>query len=72
MNFAQPSIEILGIRIDEPVTTFTDLIVSVVCLYAFYHLHKIPIKSKVHWNLKYYFLSMGIATIFGGLIGHGF
>ncbi len=72
MNLPQPSIEIFGIRIDEPVTTFTDLIVSAVCLYAFYQLNKIPIKNKVHWNLKYYFLSMGIATIFGGLIGHGF
>ena len=72
MNLTQPGIELFGIRIDEPVTTFTDLIVSAVCFYAFYKLDKIPIKNKVHWNLKYYFLSMGLATLFGGLVGHGF
>jgi len=72
MNLTQPSLELFGIRIDEPITTFTDLIVSAVCFYAFNKLHKIPIKNKVHWNLKYYFLSMGLATLFGGVVGHGF
>ncbi|NJN26336.1 MAG: hypothetical protein HC819_10335 [Cyclobacteriaceae bacterium] len=72
MNHPQPSVEWLGIRIDEPVTTFTDLLVSLVCFYAFYKLNRIALKHKVHWNLKYYFLSMGIATLVGGLIGHGF
>jgi uncharacterized membrane protein len=72
MDMFQPSITVFGLRIDEPVTTFTDLIVSAVCFYAFYRLHTIPIRNKVHWNLKYYFLSMGFATLIGGLIGHGF
>ena len=72
MNLTQPSVDFFGIRIDEPVTTITDLLVSVVCLYAFYQLNKIPVKNQVHWNLKYYFLSMGLATLIGGLIGHGF
>ena len=72
MELVQPSIYFLGIRIDEPVTTFTDLIVSSVCFYAFYQLHKIPRRNNVHWNLKYYFLSMGMATLIGGIIGHGF
>ena len=71
MNLPQPSVELFNIRIDEPVTTITDLIVSAVCFYAFYKLHKIPVKNSVHRNLKYYFLSMGIATLIGGLIGHG-
>jgi len=72
MEFVQPSIEILGLRIDEPVTTFTDLMVSVVCFYAFYKLSKIPIHNKVHLYLRYYFLSMGFATAIGGIVGHGF
>lgn len=72
MELAQPSIDFLGIRIDEPITTATDLIVSAVCFYAFFRLNKVPLKSKVHWNLKYYFLSMGLATLIGGVIGHGF
>lgn len=72
MNLPQPSIKLYGIRIDEPVVAFTDLIVSAVCFYAFYKLNKIKLKNNVHWNLKYYFLSMAIATFIGGVIGHGF
>jgi len=72
MEFIQPSIDILGIQIDEPVTTFTDLMVSAVCFYAFIKLSRIPVHNKVHLYLRYYFLSMGIATTIGGLIGHGF
>ena len=68
----QPSIELFGILIDEPVTTFTDLIVSAVCFYAFYKLLKIPVRNKTHTYLKYYFLGMALATAIGGLIGHGF
>ena len=72
MELVQPSIYICNIRLDEPVTTITDLVVSVMCFYAFYQLNSIPKKNKVHWNLKYYFLSMGLATLIGGVIGHGF
>jgi hypothetical protein len=72
MNLSQPSIDFFGIRIDEPVTTVTDLIVSAVCFYAFYRLNKISIRNQVHWNLRYYFLSMALATLIGGVIGHGF
>jgi hypothetical protein len=69
---AQPPVEIFGIQILEPVTTFTDLIVAAVCFYAFYWLQKSQRKKRVFVFLKYYFLTMGIATTFGGLIGHGF
>lgn len=68
----QPSIEILGILIEEPITTVTDLFVTAVCFYAFYRLLKIPTMNKMHTYLKIYFVSMGIATAVGGLIGHGF
>lgn len=72
MALAQPAIEFLGVRINEPVTTFTDLMVSAVCFYAFFKLSQITMRNKVHLYLRYYFLSMGIATAIGGLIGHGF
>lgn len=70
--YEQPSVFPFGIRFDEPVTTITDLAVSFVCFYAFFKLNKIPIRNKVHLYLKYYFLSMGIATTVGGIVGHGF
>lgn len=68
----QPSIELFGIMIQEPVTTFTDLIVSAVCFYAFYKLIAMQKQGKLFIYLKMYFLLMGIATTFGGVIGHAF
>jgi len=68
----QPSIDLYGIRIDEPVTTATDLLVSVVCFVAFYRLTKLSLPGKTQLYFRLYFLLMSIATFFGGLIGHGF
>ena len=68
----QPPIDLLGVKIQEPMTTFTDLIVSAVCFYAFYQMYKKKQRQKVFIFLKYYFLTMGIATTLGGLVGHGF
>lgn len=62
----------LGLRVDEPVTTLTDLVISAVCLYAFAALRKSTSSDPIHTYLKYYFLSMAAATFLGGVIGHGF
>ncbi len=72
MVYQQPSIYIHGLRIDEPVTMITDLLVSAVCFYAFVKLSRLESENKVHMYLKYYFLTMSIATGIGGLLGHGF
>lgn len=72
MIYEHTSINIGTIRIDEPVTVLTDLAVSAICFYAFYKLNGIHKKNKVLVYLKYYFLSMSIATFIGGVIGHGF
>jgi len=72
LNSSQPSVFPLGIRIDEPVTTITDLMVTAVCIYAFIKLNKHKSDTKVLLFLKYYFLGMGIATFFGGVFGHAF
>lgn len=72
MVYAQPSIKLFSVRIDEPVTTLTDLLVTAVCFYAFIRLSRIPLQNNVHTYLKFYFLSMAAATAIGGLIGHGF
>lgn len=72
MIYEQPSIYFQGIRIDEPVTTLTDLVVSTICFYAFYKLNQRQENGKVYYFLKYYFLTMGLATLIGGLIGHAF
>jgi hypothetical protein len=72
MTDPQPSIYPFGIRIDEPMTTFTDVIVAAVCFYAFYQLDKRKFPGKSQMFFRYYFLLMGVATFLGGVIGHGF
>ena len=71
MSEIQPSVFIWGFRLDEPVTTLTDLVLSAVCLYAFFRLSRITDKQKLHQYLRFYFLCMGISTLLGGVIGHG-
>ncbi|HFB99436.1 MAG TPA: hypothetical protein ENJ53_01395 [Phaeodactylibacter sp.] len=68
----QPDIYILGVRIQEPVTTLTDLLIAGVCLYAYWILSKQKNVGKVTRFKYLYFLLMGIATVLGGLLGHGF
>ncbi|NBP69638.1 MAG: hypothetical protein EBU52_12920 [Cytophagia bacterium] len=68
----QPSVYWLGLRIDEPVTTLTDLLVSAVCFYAWYKLGKLAAGSKSLLYFRYYFLLMAVATLLGGLVGHAF
>lgn len=66
------SIELFGIRIDEPVTTATDILVSAVCFFAFYSLTKRKLPARTQTYFRLYFLLMSIATFIGGVIGHGF
>lgn len=72
MVFKQPSIYPFDLRIDEPVTVATDILVSAVCFYAVYRLLKLSSGKRLHRLLIAYFMSMGIATFLGGVIGHGF
>ena len=68
----QPSIELFGITIMEPMVTFTDLWITAVCVYAFIKLMKLNKPGKVHQYMRWYFLIMGLATFSGGVLGHAF
>jgi len=61
-----------GIRIDEPVVTVTDLLVSFLCFLYAYKIHQSGKTEKTFLYFKIYFFTMGIATMLGGLIGHAF
>ncbi len=71
-KFIQPSIEILNIRIDEPITTATDLLLAAICFYAFFQIRKLKYTDKVKKYFKYYFLILGLGAATGGLFGHAF
>ena len=66
------TIHVLGVKILEPVATITDILVSIVCIFAFYKIHKTGKKEKTFTYFKLYFLIMAVATLLGGLIGHAF
>lgn len=66
------TINLWGIRIDEPVVTATDLLVSALCFIYAFRIHQSGKPERTFLYFKIYFLVMGIATLLGGLIGHAF
>jgi len=69
MGELQPPIFIDNVRIGEPITTITDLLVATVCFYAYAKLgRQQDFAAKRYFRL--YFLFLGIATFWGGLITH--
>ena len=72
LNYIQPSVEVFGIRIDEPVTTLTDLLFAAVCFYAFFRISRQETSVRTKVLFKYYFLTLGLGALFVGLLGHAF
>lgn len=68
----QPSIELFGIKILEPVTSATDLLIAIVCFYAYYKLKKLNRPGQSHRFMKYYLLSLGVSTFVSGILAHAF
>src|ERR1041385_9208428 len=66
-----PSIELFGLRIDEPVTMTTDLIVALIGIFGYFKIasknSSLPVKLYSH-----FFLWMGFSTFIAGIVGHGF
>ena len=62
----------MNLRIDEPITTATDIILAAICFYAFYRIRKEEASGRIKKYFKYYFLTLGLGALFGGLLGHAF
>ena len=71
-NLFQPSVEILNIRIDEPITTITDLLLACICLYGYLQIRKLEHQVRCKSYFAYYFLTLGLGAMTGGLLGHAF
>src|SRR5689334_6647575 len=72
MSFEKTYWEIGGIIVNEPMTAITDLLVAGVCFYAFF---KRTGHVKYEWThvfFRYYFLFLGLSTLYGAVIGHAF
>lgn len=66
-----PSVELFGLRIDEPVTTFTDLLIAIVGIVAY----KNTASDNNDRSLSLYrlfFLFTGISTLVAAFLGHAF
>ncbi len=72
LKFIQPSIDLMNIRVDEPITTATDIIMAAICFYAFIRIGKLEAGGRIKWYFKYYFLTLGLGALFGGILGHAF
>lgn len=70
-EYAQPSIELWGFILNEPVTVLTDLLIAGVCYYAYIKLKRTDSPGPVRKFFMYYMLLMGVATAIGGIVGHG-
>lgn len=65
-------IKLFGITILEPSTVISSLLMAIVCFYAFVHLGRLARAHRMYSQIRYFFLFMGIATVIGGVLGHGF
>jgi hypothetical protein len=68
----QPSVQLFGITIQEPIVTLTDLIVATVCFVSFVILNKQKRTDLVFVISKYSMFLLGSATLLGGILGHAF
>lgn len=69
--FQNPTIYIGELRIDEPVTTLTDVLFCAVCFFAFFKT-KCLINHKAVRLYRLFFLLTGISTLVAAVIGHAF
>lgn len=65
-------IYVFGITLLEPSTVLSSLVMTAVCLYAFFRLNKQGHAHRMYQHIRYFFLFMAIATAVGGVLGHGF
>lgn len=59
-------------RIDEPVTVLTDLLLALISFYAWARIRRLEGSDTIKSYFKYFFLTLGLAALSGGLLGHAF
>lgn len=69
--FQNPTIYIGDLRIDEPITTLTDLLFISVCFFAFFKTKNAAKTTGVNLY-RWFFLLTGASTLVAALIGHAF
>lgn len=70
-NF-QPDLILGGLRLGEPVTAFTSLLMAFMCLYAWKRLGKFSSVITRPDYFRFFFLLMAISAFLGAVVGHLF
>jgi hypothetical protein len=68
----QPSIDLLGVKISEPVIALTDFLVVFVGIYAWWRLRKYDNKAEYIRFFRYFLFLTAISALFGAIFGHAF
>jgi uncharacterized protein DUF6962 len=69
--YQNPTIYLGTLRIDEPVSAVTDIIMCSVCFYAFYKTKALEAYKPVSLY-RWFFLFTGLSTLVAAIIGHAF
>jgi uncharacterized protein DUF6962 len=69
--FQNPTIYLGALRIDEPVSAITDIIICLVCFYAFYKTKALEAYKPVSLY-RWFFLFTGLSTLVAAIMGHAF
>lgn len=69
--YQNPTIYPGGVRVDEPITVLTDLLVVAVCVFGFFKTRS-PQQSAAIKLYRWFLLVTGISTFVSAIIGHAF
>lgn len=69
--YQNPTIYPGGVRVDEPITVLTDLLVVAVCMFGFFKTRS-PQQSTAVKLYRWFLLVTGISTLVSAIIGHAF
>jgi hypothetical protein len=72
VTLIQPSIEIGGIKISEPVIALTDILVVIIGLYAWRRLRHISSDIEGKAYFRYFLFLTAISALLGAIFGHAF
>ena len=70
-QYLQPDVYFMDVRVTEPSIALTSLLITLVCLYAWWRLAR-PSRTVEIRLFRLFMLLMGCSTLIGGLVGHAF
>ncbi|MDX5320620.1 MAG: hypothetical protein LPK45_05950 [Bacteroidota bacterium] len=67
-----PSLDFGSFQVEEFTGTLTDIVIAVIAFYAYYRIKIASGEKGTRELLSWHFLLLGMGTLLGGILGHGF